>query len=352
MSTPQRKQPVFWPTVWAVTRFCSLMLACFQMLNPRILFATYLSTAGRIISVPFEFFAGLFSGAIVGFILGCIVGAIRSALPRGPVLEPQVPPHKSWAWVPIAIVAGLILGGMNIAGSGQPQQFFISNQACQATQGDLTQAQQLAHNSLYQDAYNAATKAISENANCAEPDHTPNVGLAYYVRIISAERMGKTDYQDDATKAREALSKCVQQWGGANSGDSTGRLCATMLESTERYATQHYCTDAFTLTSSADTAVGDKDYTKAIKDGDAAVADADQCKNAYAYAYKGMAMLERSAAAYLNGDNSAADGIREAAKLLDRCISELTGANHDEQLLSACKTENDAAHTFIKNLGS
>jgi hypothetical protein len=142
------------------------MLAFFQMLNPRILFATYLSTAGRIIAVPEEFFAGLFSGAIVGFVLGCIVGAIRSALPRAMAPEVPVPQRKSWVWVPVAVVAGLVLGGMNIAGSGQRQQFFASNQACQLTQADLTQAQQLAHNSLYQDAYNAATKAISEDANC------------------------------------------------------------------------------------------------------------------------------------------------------------------------------------------
>jgi hypothetical protein len=351
MSDETKKIPVFWPTVRAWVIWVAIFSMIYAALDPRVLFATWMSTAGKIISVPEEAIGGLVSGVVIGFVLGSIAGAVRMMLPRPHTLVPT-PTHlplyrRPYVWS--AVVVGVLLAILHIATSGAPAHYYSSVSACSIGNEDVTSAMKMADNHSYSDASNLATKALGENANCDEPDHSVIAALAYYTRMGAEDRM-QVDFTSDAEQASKYLTDCVSKYGGAESSYALGRRCALFLDSTKRYLSQHFCVSAYQLSLRADSEIGSKAYQQAVADGTTASNDADQCTNSYAYAYKGIALVELGVAHVLDGEGDAgATELQQGSVLVKRCVSELTGANHDADLLSSCKTEVGAAEAWARN---
>jgi len=322
-------------------------MAFFKALDPRVLYATWMSPIGRMISVPEEAAAGLISGALLGFLLGCVVGALRAGTSPKHVAEDTPKARMSpIARVAIAAAVGLALGLVNTGTSDVPRHFATSEASCGDVQNDITGVQGYLNAHLFQDGYNRATQGLLDNNGCDEPQKSVNAGALYYMRAISEQRMEKP-FQADAEQAHNLLSACVSQYA-KDPADSLGRQCQTMLISSQRYITQHFCEDSTNLSLKADREIGSHEYTNAIDDANKAVAAAAKCQNAYNYAGKGFALAERGGALVLSGNRGGLDDLRIAEPLLSRCISELSGADHDQDLLKECRSEHEAVISFFK----
>jgi hypothetical protein len=151
------------------------------------------------------------------------------------------------------------------------------------------------------------------------------------------------DYAADAKLAETNLQDCVT----VNVGEAKSE-CSTLLESAHRYVAQHFCQESFQDSLQAE-AVVEKSPDQALTLSNAALKAAGQCQNAYAYANRGIALMEHNVAAYLSG-NRKIEEFRESQTLLSRCISELSGATHDQDVLANCKSGLDADNTWLAKL--
>jgi hypothetical protein len=338
----------FGSTVGTWTGTVAGLCGGFGTLNPTIILQPGMSGFGRGFAVIEGLFSGFVSGAFIGAILGLIAGTISVLWAKGFI---EAGPYEAAAQKPfiersstIAFIIGIVIGGIAVVSSPKLPILVKSDAACSASNTDLESAASFAKNRLFQDAADRAGKVIGEAGDCADGNRSSYLGMAYFFRAGAEDRMRK-DYTSDAAQAQSHLEDCAKNdYGDVQKG------CAALLVGAKRYVSQHYCTESYQHSSAADGIV-EKNPQGALAESELAVTAAGHCTNSYAYAFRGIALMERNGARYLTGDKTVADFV-ESKTLLERCVSELTGASHDQDVLSNCKSGLDADQTWLAKVGT
>jgi hypothetical protein len=149
-------------------------------------------------------------------------------------------------------------------------------------------------------------------------------------------------YAADISKARTYLGTCAED-------PASGSECNEMVAALTRYEAQQYCLSSYEHSVRSDGLI-DKDKAQSASESAAAIRDAGRCKNTYAYAYRGIALVEHNAATYLQGNHDISE-FREGHALLTRCISELRGSTESADLFTACKSSLAAANSWLAKVG-
>jgi hypothetical protein len=338
----------FGSTVSTWTGTVAALCGGFGTLNPTIILQPGMSAFGRCLAVIEGLFSGFLSGAIIGALFGLIAGTVsviwaKGFIEAGPYETPAQKPFTERSST-IAFIIGIVIGGIAVISSPKLPILVKSDAACSASNADLESAATFAKNHLFQDAADRAGKVIGEAGDCADGNRSSYLGVAYFFRAGAEDRMRK-DYKSDAAQAQANLEDCVKNdFGDVQKG------CASLLVGAKRYVSQHYCTESYQHSSAADGML-EKNPQAALAESELAVTAAGQCTNAYAYAFRGIALMERNAARYLTGDKIITD-FTESKTLLERCSSELTGASHDQEVLTNCKSGLDADRTWLAKVGT
>ena len=134
-------------------------------------------------------------------------------------------------------------------------------------------------------------------------------GAAYFQTDLLPNRSDK-----EIGRAAELIRDCRKDVAG------TDRLpmCESLLATVERYRTQHFCADALAMTNRADNEIF-TDASAAKRDAGRGAAVAGKCKNAFNYAYRGIALAQVGRAEVKLGEPAAA-ALRESQKLVTRCL--------------------------------
>lgn len=316
-----------------------------EIFNPNAM-GPWLSNGGVVLAFAGDAVGGFIGGAFWGFLIGLIAAAIRRMVVKAKNLPPPSLRPRTIANHPATplFFVGLLLGVAIFASSPIPRERIRSGQACSTANTEATSAGNFAHQQLFQDAVNASQRAIDAANDCEDGFKTLYLGTAYFLKAGALDRM-QQDYSKPAAAAESNLRDCAQ-----NSFGDAKATCTKLLVGAERYVTQHYCDDSFSLANKADGEI-EKNPALALNYGRSAVEAASHCKNAYAYAYRGMALAETAAAQWLTGDHTSLGEFRESQVLMNRCLSELTGASHDQPLLANCKIELDGDNQWLAKIG-
>lgn len=309
---------------------CAIVFAVVQALDPKVWYSADVLGTARFVAALAESVVGAFLGAAIG----AVVGAIAALAPDSSKVDPrrvgEAAAARTTRFVLIAILMGGAIGGYQLATTSERASFL----ACTAVKDDLTSAEAALRNGNFGDTIAKTSDALARQHVCDGSYGGPAVtaalltlrGGAYYQTELLPKKS-----TDDFARARRVIGACKTPVTS-----EVAALCGTYTALLDRYATEHYCTDARATANSAYNArYHDPQLARDL--AQRAIATAGKCKNGLAYAYRGFALAERGQAELALGESAAGNKtLREARTLLERCENQLHAIGATSGLVGEC----------------
>ena len=298
--------------------------ACLEFLNPTIWYSADVLGLARVVAAVAESAVAALAGALIGAVIG-IIAALRAAgrpEPADRKAAARARDSASALYVKLVfggIVVGLGLGAFVLATTPEKASFV----ACSAIQKDFDEAKAALTGGVPETTIARVNDALGRSKACNGSAGKSLVtgalyalrGAAYFQTDLLPARSNK-----DFERAADLIKNCRSEYAGTDRAP----MCETFLATVERYRTQHFCDDALALANRADNEVY-SNASAAKADATRGVASAGKCKNAFNYAYRGIALAQRAQAQVALGESPAA-ALGEAQKLIARCVKELGAA--------------------------